>query len=307
MYWVDFVLSEITLKEPLVFLSWTLSGSRVSGHRSTAQHSSFYLHCVLPWEPNRHLFCVSFCLLGCVCLVWAGAQAGIHTECQGWAEPGGDWAVILIQAQEAVSTLPRFFFLRVFGFPATSTGLSLKTQSLVCHATWVDIGQTTVFLFWWEHWFGDSLDAVTKNPRSSSNCSHNTWQKHDQIIMPLRNVYIVEYVGSTTDEWNKKLGKIKGRSSFSNNIRPQMRTIWGRKTSARDTWEVHTEEKPEGLSWQETALQRWRWRAGCTGKQAALTAEGTAEGTGSYLKLLHISGFCLKILNSDQRRNPDCC
>lgn len=65
--------------------------------------------------------------------------------------------------------------------------------------------------------------------------------------MPLRDFYIVEYVESTTDEWDKILGKIKGRSSFSNNIRPQMRTTWGRKTFARDTWEVHREEKPEGL------------------------------------------------------------
>lgn len=110
--------------------------------------------------------------------------------------------------------------------------------------------------------------------------------------MPLRNVYIVEYVGSTTDEWDKKLGKIKGRSSFSNNIRPQMRTIWGRKTSARDTWEVHTEEKPEGLSWQETACAkvkvkgRMHWQAGCSDRRGDSRGDWVLPETASYFRVL---------------------
>lgn len=101
--------------------------------------------------------------------------------------------------------------------------------------------------------------------------------------MPLRNVYIVEYVGSTTDEWDKKLGKIKGGSSFSNNIRPQMRTMWGRKTSARDTWEVHTEG---GLSWRETACAkvkvkgRMHWQAGCSDRSRGTAAVQEQRGLG---------------------------
>lgn len=101
--------------------------------------------------------------------------------------------------------------------------------------------------------------------------------------MPLRNVYIVEYVGSTTDEWDKKLGKIKGGSSFSNNIRPQMRTMWGRKTSARDTWEVHT---GGGLSWRETACAkvkvkgRMHWQAGCSDRSRGTAAVQEQRGLG---------------------------
>ena len=99
--------------------------------------------------------------------------------------------------------------------------------------------------------------------------------------MSLRNVYIAEYVESTTDEWNEKLGKIKGGSSFSNNIKPQMRTMWGRKTSARDTWEVHTEEKPEGLSWQERACAKVKGRmqrqVGCSDRSRGTAAVGPQQ------------------------------
>lgn len=140
--------------------------------------------------------------------------------------------------------------------------------------------------------------CVTKNPRSSSpNCSHITWQRHDQIIMPLRNVYIVEYVGSTTDEWDKKLGKIKGGSSFSNNIRPQMRTMWGRKTSARDTWEVHTEG---GLPWRETPCAkvkvkgRMHWQAGCSDRSRGTAAVQEQRGLGPTWNCFIFQGSVLR-------------